>query len=347
MDGVSSAVSSTGNSRVRACAALAAATLLALLGPDVASARPDAPKPTIASVNEQLDRLATQAEALTEQYNATRVEIARVQHAIAMARRKQQIAQAQYQVTHARFVTLAVAQYEDGDLDSFGALLTSDDPATALANMADRQLVAHHSADLLQQVEQARVRAEGARNAAEQLLRQAQQKRRELGDKRRAVVERTTKYQSLLSELTLAQQTAYVNWGAPTRAEIRVALNTPAPSAAAGRAVQFAVEQIGKPYVWGASGPDAYDCSGLTMSAWAHAGVALPHYSAAQYDYGRHVGYDQLKPGDLIFLYGDLHHVEMYVGAGIAISAPQEGEPVKYVRVADYRSDFYGATRLG
>jgi cell wall-associated NlpC family hydrolase len=83
------------------------------------------------------------------------------------------------------------------------------------------------------------------------------------------------------------------------------------------------------------------------MAAWARAGVALPHFSAAQYTHGRHVGFADLEPGDLVFLYGDIHHVEMYVGGGLAISAPQEGEDIKFVRVADYRDVFYGATRLG
>jgi cell wall-associated NlpC family hydrolase len=273
--------------------------------------------------------------------------VAREQRAIARAQRAQRAAEAEYETTHAQFVALAVAQYEDGSLDSLGALLASADPATALANLASQQLIARHSAEVLRQVDRARRRAEAARNAAAQLLRVARQARQQLTARRGAVLARTAQYQALLSDLTVAQQAAYVSMGAPTRAEIRIALSAPAPSAAAARAVAFAVRQIGKPYVWGAAGPDAYDCSGLTMAAWAHAGVSLPHYSAAQYNYGRHVSWSQLAPGDLVFLYSDLHHVEIYVGGGLAISAPQEGEPVKYVRVADYRADFYGATRLG
>ena len=82
------------------------------------------------------------------------------------------------------------------------------------------------------------------------------------------------------------------------------------------------------------------------MAAWATAGVALPHLASAQYNYGTHVGYSDLRPGDLVFLYSDIHHVEISIGNGLAVSAPQPGENVKIVRVADSLTDFYGATRL-
>jgi peptidoglycan DL-endopeptidase CwlO len=328
-------------------AAAAVLTAVVVVAPSVASAKPRHPKPTVHSVQATLDKLARQAESLTEQFNATRVEIARQGHALASARRAARVAGAQFRAMRADFVVHAVAQYENGTMDSFGILLASDDPAAAIENVATQEMMAQHSADILGQVNDAWNRAVAARGAAIQLLRQTRETRQQLAEQRIAVLERTAKYQQLLARLTAPQLTAYVSSGTPDHAQLRSALDTPAPSNAAAKAVQFAIEQIGKPYVWGASGPDSYDCSGLTMAAWAHAGVSLPHYSAAQYGYGRHVSYNELQPGDLIFLYGDLHHVEIYIGAGVAISAPQEGEPVKYVLVAYHRSDFYGATRLG
>ena len=90
-------------------------------------------------------------------------------------------------------------------------------------------------------------------------------------------------------------------------------------------AVQFALDQVGKPYVCGAAGPDAYDCSGLTMASWQQGGVSLPHSAADQYNYGHHVSFDQLQPGDLMFFYQpigarhDLHrqrHDGVRPGAG-------------------------------
>ena len=97
-------------------------------------------------------------------------------------------------------------------------------------------------------------------------------------------------------------------------------------SAKAQTAVAYARAQLGKPYVFGAAGPDAFDCSGLTMMAWAAAGVSLPHYAPSQMQSGSVVPIDvsAMLPGDLIFLYPDVGHVEIYAGNGMAISAPSQ-----------------------
>ena len=119
-----------------------------------------------------------------------------------------------------------------------------------------------------------------------------------------------------------------------------------AGSAAAQRAVDFALAQVGKPYAFGADGPGSYDCSGLTMAAWRAGGVSLPHLAAAQYHYGTHVPINRLQPGDLVFMYHPIGHVSMYIGSGRLVSAPQTGENVKIVRLSYYKPIIVGATRL-
>ena len=94
-----------------------------------------------------------------------------------------------------------------------------------------------------------------------------------------------------------------------------------AASGSAGAAVQFAMAQVGDAYVYGAAGPDAYDCSGLTMAAWGAAGVALPHSSSAQYGSGPHISASALQPGDLVFYYSPISHVGMYIGNGMIVHA--------------------------
>ncbi len=116
-------------------------------------------------------------------------------------------------------------------------------------------------------------------------------------------------------------------------------------SSKAAIAVATAKAQLGKPYVWAADGPDAFDCSGLTMYAWAAAGVSLPHSSADQINYGTRVSLDNLEPGDLIFYYSPIHHVGMYVGNGMIIHASTEGEPVKYGTLE--HAPIAGASRPG
>ena len=107
--------------------------------------------------------------------------------------------------------------------------------------------------------------------------------------------------------------------------------NLPAPSPRAAAAIAYAEAQLGKPYEYAASGPNTYDCSGLTMMAWAAAGVSMPHYSGAQYAMFPHVPLDQLQPGDLLFWGpGGSEHVAMYIGGGLQIAATHTGD---YVRI--------------
>lgn len=117
----------------------------------------------------------------------------------------------------------------------------------------------------------------------------------------------------------------------------------PAPSSHAAIAVQTAEAQLGKPYVYAGSGPDVFDCSGLTMYAWAAAGVSLPHNAAAQYDSLPHVPIDALQPGDLVFFGSPIHHVGIFVGNGTMVEAPYTGVDVRYHSI--YRPDFAGAGR--
>jgi cell wall-associated NlpC family hydrolase len=137
-----------------------------------------------------------------------------------------------------------------------------------------------------------------------------------------------------VSALYRANQTALE---AQRRAELAAAAGLAAANikfagpvrASAAAAVRAAASQIGKPYRWGAAGPGAYDCSGLTMWAWAHAGVSLPHSSRAQYASLPHVPLSQMAPGDLVFFGSPIHHVAIYKGGGIMIDAPHSGANVR------------------
>jgi cell wall-associated NlpC family hydrolase len=111
----------------------------------------------------------------------------------------------------------------------------------------------------------------------------------------------------------------------------------------ASAAVAEAYNKLGSPYEWGAEGPSRFDCSGLTMWAWARGGVSLPHSSQAQYDTLPHVAQSDIQPGDLTFYGSPIHHVGIYIGGGQMINAPHTGD---VVRIADaFRSDYVGAAR--
>lgn len=121
------------------------------------------------------------------------------------------------------------------------------------------------------------------------------------------------------------------------------------PSGSVGKVIAFAKAQLGDPYVWGAAGPNAWDCSGLTMKAFAVVGISLPHSSRAQYTFGHSVSRANLRPGDLLF-YGysasSIHHVALYIGGGMVLHASTSGQPVKIVPIGRTGSDYFGARRL-
>jgi cell wall-associated NlpC family hydrolase len=114
----------------------------------------------------------------------------------------------------------------------------------------------------------------------------------------------------------------------------------PAPKAGVDAVIAFARAQLGEPYQWAADGPDSWDCSGLTMVAWAQAGVRLSHYTGSQYKQTARVPVDQLKPGDLVFFgpsVAGIHHVGLFIGNGQMIHAPYTGTVVKIASI--WRSD--------
>jgi len=134
---------------------------------------------------------------------------------------------------------------------------------------------------------------------------------------------------------------------APTNSPSALAPSTQAPvsvptGSGGAAAVAAATSRLGDPYVWGAAGPNSFDCSGLTMWAWAHAGVSLPHYSGSQYDSTTHISMSQIQPGDLVFFADPGEHMAMYIGGGQVIDAPYTGANV---RIEPMYSQFVLASR--
>jgi cell wall-associated NlpC family hydrolase len=124
-----------------------------------------------------------------------------------------------------------------------------------------------------------------------------------------------------------------------------VAAPAAAANAAAQKAVDTALAQVGDPYVWGGAGPNSFDCSGLTQFAYKAAGVSLPHSSRMQSTMGTPVSLNALQPGDLVFFYSPVSHVAMYIGNGQIVHASTAGKPVKVVALA-YMPGATGARRI-
>jgi cell wall-associated NlpC family hydrolase len=360
-------VASTRNAaRLRAVIiGIVAAGSAAFLIPTIAAAVPrDPATDTIASVTQRLDNLSKQSESLAEKYNGAQITLTARQKAAGKAQSAFRSAAATYQTARAQLTNTLKSQYEGAQFSTAGALLTSTNEANYLDKVEALNLLNAHRSAVVAELITARANADKAQEAAADALQKAKSVR-DLVSKQRADVEtQTKKYTDLLATLNAQQQEQYRDRNAPTAAQLATTQTTQALPAAPAQpaappavgggsakaqiAVAYARAQLGKPYVFAAAGPDAFDCSGLTMMAWAAAGVSLPHYAPTQMQYGSTVPIDvsAMLPGDLIFLYPDIGHVEIYAGNGMAISAPQPGDVVKYVSVAYDMPNIVGVRRI-
>ena len=331
-------------------AAAAVAALVPVLGPS-AGADPAPPgHPTVADIQRQLGELALTNTQLVEQYDQAQGDVALKTHAAQQAEQQATRADRAFAIAREQLSEAAAAMYEGGAFSATGALLTSSNGQSYLDQLQTLSMISSHTAQIVENLNGAKAKSDAAHKQAESLLASATKKRDALAAKRKQVQQQLDKYEHTLGLLTAQQRAAYqqqVNPAVSTSTVTQLRNNAPpAPSAAAAQAVKFALAQVGKPYVFGAAGPDSYDCSGLTMAAWASAGVSLPHSAAGQYDYGTHVSYDQLQPGDLMFFYTPIGHVTIYIGNGLMVSAPTEGENVSVVPANEFGSSYVGATRL-
>jgi cell wall-associated NlpC family hydrolase len=344
-----------------AASALVVPALAAATPPNPAPAKPTA-QPTISSVEKQLGALAMQNSQLVETYNQARITEAKRAKAADSAGRASAQAKAIYTESRREFVRLIQAQYESSSVGgAAGALLDSNSNSNYLDRLDTMNLVSNQTAQTVKQVKGAKELAAAAEERSQQLFADAKAQRAAVGKKRVDVQKQISKYKALLDQLNAQQRARLaklhgavtdpnaikVDDGKKTKTQSSgITISLTSSSSKAQAAVKFALAQIGKPYVFGASGPGSFDCSGLTMAAWHKGGVILPHSAAGQYSYGHHVNRNQLQPGDLIFFYQPIGHVTIYIGDGLMVSAPTEGEPVQVVSVASFNSDYTGATRL-
>ncbi len=361
---------------LRSARVLAILTVVCAAGlsfqPANAAGRPrTSPAPTVASVTTRLDALSRRAERLAEQFNKSRIEVAAAQRAAARSQRAAADTAAHYRDGRAAFVAIITAQYESGSISpAANALLTSRSGQDYVTQLQLIDIAANNQTTVLNRLRDAEAAAHTAQTTAALALRTADARRATVTVQRARAAAETTKFTALLATLTERQRQVCAARAAATAAQAAAARTAAARTSAthanpagprnitaslptvhaagpaAQRAVNFALAQLGKPYVFGAAGPGAYDCSGLTMAAWGAAGVSLPHLAASQYSYGTHVAASQLQPGDLVFMYSPIGHVSLYIGRGMLVSAPQPGENVKLVPLAYMMADFVGATRL-
>jgi len=299
---------------------------------------------TSGEVTVKLADLAKKNEQLTEQLNKARIDVAKAQDDAAAATRSAAQAQVVLRRAQKTLAAMVASQYKAPSFSRAAAVLASGSGQSYLETVQMLNLISAHQGDVARVASAATDASRKAERAAENAVAASIAERDEVSKQQQALQGQIDKYKTLLATLTAAERASYFNQNSVSP----VANITPAPakSQSAGTAVSAAMSQRGKPYVWGAAGPDAYDCSGLTMWAWGQAGVSLPHQSAEQQAMLPAVDRSQLQPGDLVFFGSPAYHVGMYIGNGMFVQAPTSGDVVKVSSLGSM-SDYSGAGRPG
>jgi cell wall-associated NlpC family hydrolase len=278
--------------------------------------------PSTTELDRQI-RAATQAlEATVEEYNELREDLrvtvaqSRVlaEQVMPLERRVDQLRD--------RIGVIAVTAYKTAGVTGTNALLTAASAEDFVRRLGLLEELARQRQGEIAELHRARDAYIAARRTVEALATQERDQERDLAARKASI-------EAEIARLRTLRVRAYGEGERAARNGLRDYTVPPAPKGVLGSVVRFAAGQLGKAYRFAADGPDSYDCSGLVVAAYRAVGVMLPHSSRQQWDRVQRIGRADLRPGDLVFYYSDIHHVGIYVGADKVIHAPQYGEPVR------------------
>jgi cell wall-associated NlpC family hydrolase len=320
--------------------ATSAAAAVALVG-SIPSGTAEA-KPSIQDVQHRVDRLYHAAEQASERYNQIHVQLQQMRGEVSALEADQSRQEKRTEKARQLVADSIVQQYEGDSLSAVGQAVVSSDPSAFVSKLttmsAFNSMQAGQYSTYLTEAKALTIRQKATQDQLDkvaELEKQAAQDKATVDKNLAAAKDLLGKMQAEARERMLEASRS----GAPISTS-----DIPA-SGRAAVAVRFAMAQIGKPYSYGAAGPGAYDCSGLTMAAWGAAGVGLPHSSSAQFGSGTHISESQLQPGDLVFYYSPISHVGMYIGNGMIVNAEN---PSAGIRVTGLHSmPYVGAVRPG
>ncbi|MFC9928950.1 NlpC/P60 family protein [Streptomyces sp. NPDC127190] len=332
-------------SRTRVTVLTTAAAAAVALSANAANAAPSE-KLSKDEVKAKVDKLYEQAEQATEKYNGAQEKQQKLQKEISTI--QDNVARGQQELNKLRdgLGSLATAQYRSGGIDPSVQLFLSSNPDDYLDKASTLDQLSSQQVDALKKIQDKQRELAQERAEASDKLKDLSATRAELGKKKKEVQGKLAEAQKLLNTLTAKekQELAQKQQRADRSSTQRVDMgnkDTPPASGRAGAAFSAAQSKIGSPYVYGASGPSSFDCSGLTSWAYAQAGVSIPRTSEEQANIGTRIySINDLQVGDLVFFYGDIHHVGLYAGNGMVLHAPHTGAVVRYEAMSDMPFQF-------
>jgi cell wall-associated NlpC family hydrolase len=302
-----------------------------------------APQPTVTQVQQKLAQLTNQAQRLEQQYAQAQQSLSAASEQLAAVNTEVARDQGKFNSLRAEMAQIATAAYENGTLSAPEALLTSSNPQQILDQASILLELSSSNDNQIQAYLGAARQLAGAQQSAQRVRDGKLAVKNQLAAEKAQNAKLTAQQQSLLAQLTPAQQMGVT----PGAGGTTVAQDPVPTSSQAGKAVQFAYDQLGCPYVFGGTGPcgAGFDCSGLTQAAWASAGVSIPRTSEEQWDGLPHVSTSSLEPGDILVFNG-AGHVGIYVGNNMLIDAPHTGLDVEKVALSGwYLQTLDGAVR--
>jgi peptidoglycan DL-endopeptidase CwlO len=330
-------------SRARVTVLTTAAAAAVALSSQAANAAPSE-KLSKDEVKSKVDKLYEQAEQATEKYNGAKEKQEKLQKEISSI--QDNVARGQEELNELRdsMGLAAAAQYRTGSIDSSLQLFLSSDPDDYLDKASTADQLSSQQVEALKKIQQKQRELAQERSEASGKLKDLASTRTELGKKKKEVQGKLAEAQKLLNTLTAKERAALAaaDERASRSSSSRVDLgDVPSASGRAGAAFSAAQTKLGSAYVYGATGPSSFDCSGLTSWAYAQAGVTIPRTSQAQANAGTRIySASDLKVGDLVIFYGDQHHVGLYAGNGQVLHAPRTGTVVRYESIGNMPFQF-------
>ncbi|MFB8124115.1 NlpC/P60 family protein [Streptomyces bacillaris] len=323
---------------------------------ETALAAPEAPEAlgapkSVATLLRELQTLYQEAEEASETYNATAEKLKQRTAEAKKVGAELAKARAALELSRGDAGRLAREQYQGRtEFSAYLQLLLARDPLRALDQSHVVERVAAGRAATVERLTADARRADALAAASRKAVDQQKRLVAEQQKQRDAVQGKLRKVEGLLATLSaeqLAQLAGLEQQGVAAAQRELVAsgaLSTVRPpTRQGGDAIAYAIEQIGKPYVWGAEGPDSFDCSGLTSQAWAAAGRPVPRTSQEQWKQLPKVPVSSLRPGDLVVYFPKATHVALYIGDGLVVQAPRPGARVKVSPIAS--NPLLGAVR--
>ncbi|MGH3715375.1 MAG: NlpC/P60 family protein [Micromonosporaceae bacterium] len=281
-----------------------------------------AAEPSQEELRAKIDKMGKTLSVAVEKYNQAREKLKSTKSKAAALNKELKPLQTKVDALYEQTGAIAKAAYKGGKASSVDAVLTSGSPTTLVDQLSTLDALASKHGKKIDVLNLAKAELDKRKAGIDKLLGQQAKIEKQLAASKK-------KIEAQLNTLEATYEKAYGPLN-PTPPEQDYG-EPPYVGGKAQAVVDFAYAQLGEPYEYGAAGPGSWDCSGLVMGSYNQAGVSLPHSARQQYSSTNRVNRSDLKPGDIVFFYDDLHHDGIYIGNNMLIHAPQPGEYVEKI----------------